>query len=59
MKRTLELVLNLTFIYSLFFLCGCTYSINMVHTQGKADDVIDETSSATPNTNMNISIPSI
>lgn len=40
-----------------FILCACTYSITMVHTEGTADDVVDE--SATPSTSIspNISIP--
>jgi hypothetical protein len=42
-----------------FSIAGCTYSINMVHTQGKADDVIDETSSATPNTDITLPISKI
>lgn len=41
------------------FLISCTYSINMVHTQGEATDVIDETSANTPNISPEISTPLI
>lgn len=37
--------------YSIFIcanLCACTYNISMVHTEGTASDVIDETNANTP-----------
>jgi len=36
--------------YFLFLLClnACTYSVNLVHTQGTATDVVDETQKADP-----------
>lgn len=37
------------------FLTACTYSINMVHTEGMATDVVDET--ATPTATTDISVP--
>jgi len=33
-------------------LTSCTYSITMVHTQGSATDVVDETASNTPSTSV-------
>jgi len=42
-----------------FILCACTYSINMVHTQGLASDVIDETQSADPDIKADVSVPAI
>ena len=36
---------------------ACTYSINMVHTQGEASDVVDETQTPSTTANPNISIP--
>jgi uncharacterized protein YcfL len=30
-----------------FLLTGCSYNISMAHTEGRADDVIDETMSPT------------
>lgn len=40
-------------------LTACTYSITMVHTQGEATDVVDETASNTPTTSVTptVSIP--
>lgn len=32
----------LGFLFFLTILSGCTYSINMVHSEGTASDVIDE-----------------
>lgn len=44
--------------YTLFFftglLCSCSYSITMVHTQGEASDVVDETSTNTPSTSLTV-----
>jgi hypothetical protein len=31
----------------MLFLTSCTYSITMVHTEGSASDVVDETATAT------------
>lgn len=55
------MIKELTMISSLFFLTSCTYSITMVHTEGQATDVVDETASNTPSTSVspNISIPAI
>lgn len=44
-------------ISSLF--SSCTYSINMVHTQGEATDVVDETQSNEPDIKPNLSIPAL
>ena len=38
-------------------LLGCTYSINMVHTEGSASDVVDETQTPTADVKPVISIP--
>lgn len=43
-------------IVGLFFLNSCTYSITMVHTEGTATDVVDETASATPSTSISVPI---
>jgi len=44
---------------SMLYLTGCTYSITMVHTEGQAADVVDETATNTPSTSVTptISIP--
>ena len=40
-------------------LTSCTYSINMVHTQGEAKDVVDETQAAEPNISPNLNVPTL
>ncbi len=40
-----------------FFLTGCTYSINMVHTEGSASDLIDEDQKAEPDISPTLTIP--
>jgi len=40
-----------------FLLCACTYSITMVHTEGTADDIVDESSTPSTSISPNISIP--
>lgn len=37
-------------------LSGCTYSITMVHTQGEATDVVDETATNTPTTSLTVPV---
>jgi hypothetical protein len=36
----------------LALLSSCTYSITMVHTEGQASDVVDETATNTPSTTV-------
>ena len=38
-------------------MCSCTYSITMVHTEGQASDVVDETQTNTPDVKTSLSIP--
>lgn len=40
-------------------LTSCTYNISMANTSGKADDVIDETATNTPNISPDISLPAL
>ena len=47
------------FIPFLFLLTACSYSINQVHTEGSASDVIDETQEASPDISPTIDIPAI
>lgn len=37
-------------------LTGCTYSITMVHTEGQATDVVDETATNTPSTSVSVPV---
>ena len=41
----------------LMFLSSCTYTISMVHTEGTASDVIDDTSTPTANISPTLNIP--
>lgn len=47
------------FTLSVLALTGCTYSITMVHTEGTATDVVDQTATNTPSTSVTptVSIP--
>lgn len=49
------------YAYLLFplFLNACTYSITVVHTQGTASDVVDETQSAEPDIQADIPISGV
>ena len=38
-------------------LCGCTISINVIHTKGNASDLIDEVQSPTNTTTPTVSLP--
>lgn len=38
-------------------LASCSYSINMVHTQGTASDVVDETQTPTADVDATANIP--
>ena len=38
-------------------LSSCTYNVSMAHTEGTADDVIDDTASNTPNVSPTVTIP--
>ena len=40
-------------------LAGCTYSITMVHTEGEASDVVDETATNTPTTRVTLPVSSL
>lgn len=40
-----------------FLLTGCTYSVNLIHSNGVASDVVDENQSAQPNISPTLSVP--
>lgn len=46
------LTLFSAFMLSVLCLTACTYSITMVHTEGTATDVVDETATNTPSTSI-------
>jgi len=43
--------------FLLVILQSCTYSINMVHTQGRAKDVVDEVSTNSPDIKPELCLP--
>lgn len=45
------------YIFLLALLSSCTYSITMVHTEGSASDVVDETQTPSTNVSPNVSLP--
>lgn len=40
-------------------LTGCTYNVSMAHTEGSAQDVIDDTASNEPDVSPTVSIPAM
>ncbi len=46
--------MNILLVVLPLILTGCTYSISLAHTEGQASDVIDDTDSVTPSTNVTI-----
>lgn len=40
-------------------LTSCTYAITMVHTEGTATDVVDETATNTPTTSVSVPVSAI
>jgi hypothetical protein len=44
-------------LLAMLALSGCTYSITMVHTEGTASDVVDDTDTPTSTISPNINIP--
>lgn len=42
-------ILPYAFLFGILFLESCTFNVSMAHTEGTADDVIDDTASNTPN----------
>ena len=47
------------FISCCLILSSCTYSINMVHTQGSASDVVDENQRADADVEPSLTIPGL
>ncbi len=44
-------------IYLFPILSGCSYSINQIHTEGTASDVVDDTLNQNPNIAPNLNFP--
>jgi len=54
MKSLIKIFILIGIANTIFI--GCTYSITMVHTEGTATDVVDETSTNTPSTSVSVPI---
>lgn len=54
MRDFMILIAFLLIMWLCFILSSCTYSINMVHTEGLASDVVDENQKADANVEPNI-----
>lgn len=53
----IPLVICLIF-FALILFSGCTYSVNLIHSQGTSTDLIDETQTTDPKIDPNLNIPS-
>ncbi len=58
MKRNRSL-LKIALFFFVASLVACTYSVNLVHTEGEAEDVVDETQRADADIKPNLTIPAI
>ena len=48
------------YIIPIIMLCqACTYSINMIHSEGSASDLVDENQTTTPNVSPTVTVPMI
>ncbi len=56
-KILMTLFFMLGMLVMLIYMSGCTYSINLVHTDGSAQDVIDEMQKADPTVSPTLSLP--
>lgn len=45
--------------FTILLLTGCNYSITMIHTEGQASDVVDETDTLTPSTSLTIPVSAV
>lgn len=53
-----KFVLNIFFLFIMSFATtSCTYNVSMAHTEGVAEDVIDDTASNSPNISPPINLP--
>jgi len=57
MGKTITFLVYTAQLVLVAFLCGCTCSLNVINTEGSAQDVVDETQSADPNISPTVSIP--
>ena len=53
-----SMIQMLAMTFALLF-AGCTQTITLTHTQGYADDIVDTTSTASPDVKPNVQIPAL
>gem|GEM_PF-2010621 len=53
------ILIIIAIILAFFVLNGCTYSINLAHTEGHANDLIDENQRANADVKPNLTIPAL
>lgn len=56
-RSALFMIVMLGIVFLSVAISSCTYSITMVHTEGTASDVVDETATNSPNVSPDIKIP--
>lgn len=56
-KLTMIIPIAFLSIITITFLPSCTVSMTMVHTEGMASDVVDETDTVSPDVSPNLTIP--
>lgn len=49
-----DMIILMAALIALISFTGCTFSLTIVHTEGTASDVVDETSAVTPSTNITV-----
>ena len=56
----IQIILMTVIVLTAFFtMSSCTYTVNCVHTQGSASDVIDEEQDATPEVSPTLNLKGI
>ena len=61
-REMMKRITGLLFLIACLLMCavyltGCTYSITMVHTEGTASDVVDETATNSTDVSPDIKLP--
>jgi hypothetical protein len=59
MREMVLMILLIVIIVFGFILNSCTYSVTLAHTEGQATDLIDETQTAQPDVQADLTIPAI
>lgn len=52
----MKLLVVLISVWAFIALAGCTNTMTLIHTQGQADDIVDDTSNIAPTTTVSAPI---